>query len=113
MIEFLAKNTQWLKSAITTTGDKAEEIARWWAIFRAKNPNADKAVLKVGETLEDIQRRLGDISDNVSGAKSLEQASALIEQQKKYNDVLATRVAEALDEIKALKARVASLEDRR
>ena len=102
-----------LESAITITSGKVNEATAWWSEYRANNPNTDKAVLRIGETLEDIHQRLGDIGDNVSGAKSLEQASALIDQQKKYNNVLATRLAEALDEIKTLKTRVASLEARR
>lgn len=102
-----------LESAVTITGDKVNEAAAWWRKYRVENPNTDKAVLKIGETLEDIQQRLGDIGDNVTGAKALEQANALIDQQKKYNDVLATRLSEALDEIKSLKIRVASLEEQR
>lgn len=100
-------------SAVAVTGDKVNVTAAWWRKYRDENPNTDKAVLKIGETLEDIQQRLGDIGDNVTGAKVLEQASALIDQQKKYNDVLATRLSEALDEIKSLKIRVASLEEHR
>ncbi len=98
------------ESVVTDFGKKVNNSAAWWAEYRTKNPTTDKAVLKIGETLEDIQQRLGVIGDNVSGTKALEQASALIDQQKKYNNVLATRLAEALDEIKELKTRVASLE---
>jgi UDP-N-acetylmuramoylalanine-D-glutamate ligase len=109
----LEKFKSGLESAVAVTGDKVNEAAVWWRKYRVENPNTDKAVLKIGETLEDIQQRLGDIGDNVTGTKVLEQASALIDQQKKYNDVLATRLSEALDEIKLLKTRVVSLEESR
>jgi UDP-N-acetylmuramoylalanine-D-glutamate ligase len=90
-----------------------DSAAKQWAKFREENPKTDKAVIKIGETLEDVQQRLSEIGDNVSGAKVLEQANALISQQKKYNDVLATRLAEALDEIRTLRARVDVLEARK
>ena len=93
------------KQIVKTGLESANEAAAWWQKYRAENPNTDKAVLKIGETLEDIQQRLGDIGDNVTGAKVLEQANTLIDQQKKYNNVLATRLSEALDEIKLLKSR--------
>jgi phosphomevalonate kinase len=72
-----------LESVVTVAGEKINDSAVWWDEYRTKNPTTDKAVLKIGETLEDIQQRLGVIGDNVSGAKALEQASALIDQQKK------------------------------
>lgn len=99
-----------VNTAITSAQAQFNEVSTYWKDYRAKNPTADSAVLKIGETLDDIQKKLGDVSDNVSGAKVLEQANALIEQQRKYNDVLATRLAEALDEIKNLNARVGRLE---
>ena len=99
-----------VNSAITATQAQFNEAATYWKDYRTRNPTADSAILKIGETLDDIQKKLGDVSDNVSGAKVLEQANALIEQQRKYNDVLATRLAEALDEIKDLNARVGRLE---
>lgn len=99
-----------VNTAITATQAQFNEVSAYWKDYRAKNPTADSAVLKIGETLDDIQKKLGDVSDNVSGAKVLEQANALIEQQRKYNDMLATRLAEALDEIKNLNARVGKLE---
>lgn len=99
-----------VNSAILASQERLDETAAWWKDYRTKNPTADSAVLKISETLDDVQKKLGDLSDNVSGAKVLEQANALIEQQRKFNNVLATRLAEALDEIKDLKTRVGRLE---
>jgi hypothetical protein len=102
-----------VKKGVTVAGEQMDSAAKQWAKFREENPKTDKAVIKIGETLEDVQQRLSEIGDNVSGAKVLEQANALISQQKKYNDVLATRLAEALDEIRTLRARVDVLEARK
>ncbi len=99
-----------VNTVIEASNTQLDEVAAWWKVYRSKNPNTDSAVLKIGDTLDDVQKKLGDLSDHISGAKVLDQANALIEQQRKYNNVLATRLAEALDEIKALKGRVDRLE---
>jgi hypothetical protein len=49
-----------------------------------------------------VMDRAGEKFDEVSGKKILEEVKKLIETQSIYNDVLATKLQEALDRISAL-----------
>jgi len=68
---------------------------------------------KTTETVSDAYRGITEASskiiDNVSGTESQVRIAALVEQQRRYNDILATRLAEALDRIEKLENEVGSL----
>lgn len=49
------------------------------------------------------------ISANLSGEEAQLRIEALVDQQRRYNDILATRLAEALDRIEALERQVKEL----
>lgn len=61
---------------------------------------------KLYEEATETSKKLGD---NLSGAEAQARIAALVEQQRRYNDILATRLAEALDRIEKLEAQVARL----
>ena len=60
--------------------------------------------------IEKIADKANGAIETISGTEALAQTYKFVEQQRIYNDVLATRLAEALDEIKSLNARVSDLE---
>ena len=67
----------------------------------------DKAVKAGGKALRQAANTGQKISDNLSGAEVQARIVALVEQQRRYNDILATRLAEALDRIEKLEKQIA------
>lgn len=57
-----------------------------------------------------IQKETGNLINNASGKDITDAADELRETQKRYNDVLATKLCEALTEINQLKKRITILE---
>lgn len=55
---------------------------------------------------------VGDVSKNITGKKFVEAAESLLDQQMRYNNILATRLAEALEDIEILKTRIIQLENK-
>ncbi len=55
---------------------------------------------------------VGDVSKNITGKKFVEAAESLLDQQMRYNNILATRLAEALEDIEILKTRITQLENK-
>lgn len=84
----------------TETGRKAKELGGKAADIGTKVVSeASDTAKKIGANLsgEDVQRRVEE----------------LLEQQRRYNDILATRLAEALDRIEKLEQQVAKLSHER
>ena len=52
----------------------------------------------------------GSVGKNISGKTFVDAAAKLLSQQMQYNNILATRLAEALEDIETLKVRVRDLE---
>lgn len=63
------------------------------------------AVNKLADAVENVL-------DNATGKAMLDEIRALVEHQGLYNDVLATKLAEALDRLEHIESRAASLEAR-
>lgn len=57
----------------------------------------------VKKVIDVVADRTTESIDILSGAKILEEVRIRLDQQDKYNDLLATKLAEALEEISALK----------
>ena len=106
-----------VKDTVQTTSSKAikklstatDSVKDYFSQL-ASNPKTEKALQHTQEALLSMQVALKDMADNVAGKKMVEQAQALIEKQEKYNNVLATRLAEALDKIKVLEERLNKVE---
>ena len=97
-------------AAVENASQTMSQMSSWWSDYLAKNPKADAAIVQIGEGLEEVKNRLDKIADNVSGAAALAEANGLIERQKNYNNILATRLAEALNRIQELEMRVSRIE---
>lgn len=101
------------KATLQDIGEKANQVSAWWGGYLKRNPKADAAIATIGTTLTDIQSRLEDMGRQVTGEAALAQANFLRDEQRRYNDVLATRLAEALDRIEVLEKRLAAVEARK
>lgn len=66
-----------------------------------------QAVDLAGKVYEEAAATGKKIGDNLSGAEVQARITALVEQQRRYNDILATRLAEALDRIEKLEKQLA------
>ena len=73
----------------------------------------NKTTETVSEAYKGVTDATGKIIDNISGAEAQQQIAALLEKQRRYNDILATRLAEALDRIEKLEQQVAKLSHER
>ncbi len=79
--------------------------------------DAGKKVKEMGSQAADVAGKVYEeatatgkkLGDNLSGAEAQARIAALVEQQRRYNDILATRLAEALDRIEKLETHVARL----
>lgn len=63
----------------------------------------------VSDTAAHFSRAAGEQLDTLSGAKLLELVEERLAIQSKYNDILATKLQEALDRIQRLEAAISSL----
>lgn len=66
-----------------------------------------------GELYDGATKAGNKLVDNISGAEAQALVGELLAQQRRYNDILATRLAEALDRIEHLEQQVKSLSDAR
>jgi hypothetical protein len=64
----------------------------------------------VTERVHAAAQSLSDGLDTVSGKRILDLVEKRLEAQARYNDILATKLSEALDRLAALEARLAGLE---
>ncbi len=70
-----------------------------------------KATAVAKDVYENSADTANKMLKNISGAEVQAQVVALAEQQRRYNDILATRLAEALARIETLEAQVKVLSD--
>lgn len=80
----------------TEAGRKAKEIG-------------NKAADIGGKIVDEAKVTAIKIGSNLSGEEAQVRIEALVEQQRRYNDILATRLAEALDRIEKLELQVEKL----
>lgn len=73
-----------------------------WAIIGA----GGKLVGLGGDVAQGVGNAATGLFANLSGEEALEKIATLIEQQRRYNDVLATRLAEALGRIEELEKKI-------
>ena len=76
-----------------------------WANKLPQNIDLKKSML-------DFMYAISDVSRNITGQKFVEAAESLLDQQMRYNNILATRLAEALVDIESLKDQVNKLEQK-
>lgn len=91
------------------TGDAGAALMDLAGRF-ASNPTTERTLRQTQEALAATQKLLAELGDNITGATILAEAQKLHEMQRRYNDVLANRLAEALDKIHELEARLAKVE---
>ena len=107
------------KSASSAVGSMSNDLKRR-ATQTLEQTDNGKQFLLAGEKVATVA---GDIYDgaalsgnkmlaNLSGAEAHASIVKLVEQQSRYNDILATRLAEALDRIQQLEKQVTLLHER-
>jgi hypothetical protein len=77
--------------------------------------NSDNNVSKnidLKKSMFDFVNALKDVSRNITGQKFVEAAESMLDQQMRYNNILATRLAEALVDIESLKDQLRKLEQK-
>ena len=102
-----------LGTAFVDVGTKSVESAS----AKLDEYEAGRKAKEIGNKAADIGGKFVDeaavaakkIGSNLSGEEAQLRIEALVEQQRRYNDILATRLAEALDRIKKLEVKVESL----
>jgi hypothetical protein len=102
-----------LGTAIVDVGTSAVESAS----AKLDQSDAGRKAKEIGNKAADMGGKLLDeasvtakkIGSNLSGEESQIRIEALIEQQRRYNDIIATRLAEALDRIEKLEGQVEKL----
>ena len=107
-----------VKSALTAgativTGvvkDVATQTEKHVTMLREDNPKLDGTLTKGSEIVGGTTEKIVEVMDHVTGESALAEARNLLEKQRRYNDILATRLAEALDRIAALENRLDHLE---
>ena len=67
---------------------------------------AGKTATEVGKATKE---KLGELTDNIAGTAAQERIEALVLEQRRYNDILATQLSLALDRIAKLEKIVAKL----
>ena len=92
-------------SAVESASAKLDEYEAGRKAKEIGNKAADLA----GEIAESVTDTTKKIGSNLSGEEAQVRIEALVEQQRRYNDILATRLAEALDRIDKLEKQVENL----
>ena len=80
-----------------------------------REKNSDNNVSKnidLKKSMLDFVNALKDVSRNITGQKFVEAAESMLDQQMRYNNILATRLAEALVDIESLKDQLRKLEQK-
>ena len=98
-----------MKNGLASASSKAATALKGFTGWISANPRVDTTMRQAQEALEAAQQALAQIGHNIAGVTMVEQANALLESQRRYNDVLATRLAESLDKIKELDERLAKV----
>lgn len=106
-----------LGTAITNVGTSAVETASakldQSEAGRKAKEYGNKAVEISGKAFDEASVTAKKIGANLSGEDVQRRVEELLEQQRRYNDILATRLAEALDRIEKLEQQVAKLSHER
>ena len=76
-----------------------------WANKISQNIDLKKSML-------DFVNAMSDVSRNITGQKFVDAAESLLDQQMRYNNILATRLAEALVDIESLKDQLKKMEQK-
>ncbi|MBI3595659.1 MAG: hypothetical protein HY203_00730 [Nitrospirae bacterium] len=110
-----------VKAATKNLGDlvyKAKDMARSSGI-NAKIQTSSKQVKEIldesgiSEKISNISATASDQLDTISGAKILQLVEQRLELQARYNDILATKLEEALNKIRELEIQVEKLTETR
>lgn len=107
----LVKTT--IKTGKDVVGDASSQFGKHIQIILDDNPAIKKAKDEAERRASEIAEALKDTAKQITGETALAEANRLLDIQKRYNDVLATRLAEALDRIAALENRADKLERRK
>lgn len=99
-----------LRHAVKVVADAADSVASNFANSQvgakvadaARSANREFQNSAVKQKLVDVQEGVSDHLDTLSGAKILQLVEERLEVQAKYNDILATKLDEALQRLAAL-----------
>lgn len=80
---------------------------------RTTKEMAGKLAKTAKDTVQGVSDSTTKIIDNISGAEANAKIQQLLETQQRFNDILATRLAEALDRIEHLEREVERLSNGR
>ena len=92
-------------SAVESASAKLDE----YEAGRKAKDIGNKAADMGGKLLDEASITAKKIGANLSGEEAQIKIQALVEQQRRYNDILATRLAEALGRIEILEAKMENL----
>ena len=96
--------------ALTDIGQQAKNHGE---MLLKDNPTLGKVVDKVGGAVDETKQTIGEVTDHITGESALTEAKRFFDQQQRYNNILATRLAEALDRIAVLESRLDKLEGKK
>lgn len=98
-----------IKDVGKSAADSTSALLDEYEAGRKAKEYGGKAADLAGEIAESVTDTTKKISSNLSGEEAQIRIEALVEQQRRYNDILATRLAEALDRIENLEKQVENL----
>jgi len=101
--------TSAVTEAVTTVGVRGNIYLEQSDTGKKAKALGAQATDLAGKTIDGVSTAVNKIGANLSGEEAQARIAALVEQQRRYNDILATRLAEALDRIENLEAQVARL----
>lgn len=113
--DFFKSATGWLKKATETASDVAETVKNEYEKSGAKD-KVDKKTKQakvfldetgVSDKAAEISSNVSEHLDAVSGKKILDLVEERLELQSSYNDILATKLEEALNRIETLENQIA------
>lgn len=101
--------TDVVTTATKTASDRLERTETGRTIKKAGVKTVDFA----GEVTTGVSSAAEKAVNNINGTEALRRIEELVAQQRRYNDVLATRLAEALTRIDHLEQQVKQLSNER
>ena len=117
------KNSNWpdrLKGIASKVGTKATRLADDASEKMEQSPKGraikaahNKAAAAVSEVFDGVSAATDKVLININGTEAQTHIVKLVEQQRRYNDILATRLAEALNRIDQLELQVKKLSNER
>ena len=93
--------------------DVASQLGKHGNTILEDNPKVKGAVDATGNVVKEVKKQTREVVEHLTGEAALAQAEKLLEQQRCYNDILATRLAEALERIAMLESRLNEMDNKK